>query len=74
MSSEGGIARPTASTINDDQLDAVFEGLDLLEEIHRPTELGTCFTCGRFSPCETEQIIVSTRQRIRNRGDSDGSP
>jgi hypothetical protein len=64
--------RPMASDITDDQLDALWAGLDLVEERHRPKdydftdagavqEVGYCIECGRPSPCPTIRII--SRQR-----------
>jgi hypothetical protein len=48
--------RPTASTVTDDQLDAVFEGLAVIEALHQLHE----------PECLTLQVIEVIRQRIRN--------
>jgi hypothetical protein len=48
--------QPTASTINDDQVDALFEGLAMIEALHQLHE----------PKCLTLQVIETTRQRIRD--------
>lgn len=62
--------RPTASTITDDQLDALWDALDQVEALHYevPDPLdpispsGNC-VCGEPGPCTTMKII--SRQRSR---------
>lgn len=64
------IPRPTASTITDDQLDALWDALDQIETLHTRVEEGNydsgepyraCIHCGWLIPCPTVQII--SRQR-----------
>ena len=62
--------RPTASTITDDQLDALYEGLERLEGLHKPFEdefggfyASTCIECGENAPCNTVKTIREIRQR-----------
>lgn len=63
--------RPTASGINDNQLDALFEALDEIEHEHRPAgdprdyDCGRapCLACDEDHPCTTVRII--TRQRSK---------
>jgi hypothetical protein len=62
--------RPTASTITDDQLDALWDCLDQVDALHReaplysdlgpPDPSGYC-VCGESGPCTTMKII--SRQR-----------
>jgi hypothetical protein len=64
------IPRPTASTITDDQLDALWDALDQIEALHheapeydgygQPSPSGNC-VCGEPGPCTTLKII--SRQR-----------
>lgn len=61
------IPRPTASTITDDQLDALWTALDEVDALHfehfrdgKP--MGWC-NCGHSCPCPTVKII--SRQRSR---------
>jgi hypothetical protein len=52
--------RPTASTITDDQLDALWDALDQIEALHSDYA-GYCRMCGGLHPCLTIEII--SRQR-----------
>lgn len=60
--------RPTASTITDDQLDALWDALAQIEGVHQPDgkpedyEYGEvpCGECG-YAACETSQIIIRQR-------------
>lgn len=66
------IPRPTASTITDDQLDALWDALDQIEALHVEAPLydsdgvpypsGNC-VCGEAGPCTTLKIVY--RQRAR---------
>jgi hypothetical protein len=64
------IPRPTASTVTDDQLDALWDALDQIEALHYEvpeysslgdiTPSGNC-VCGESGPCPTLQIIYRQR-------------
>lgn len=66
------IPRPTASTITDDQLDALWDALDQIEALHYEVPeygdlgdmnpSGNC-ACGEPGPCTTLTII--SRQRSK---------
>lgn len=59
------IPRPTASTITDDQVDALWDALDQVEAYHAEVlhgrYAGSCRICGCPAPCPTVNII--SRQR-----------
>lgn len=63
--------RPTASTINDNQLDALWAALDELEVLHQHhilngvREAEFCAQCGHLAPCPTAQIISRQRSVIQ---------
>lgn len=57
------IPRPTASTITDDQLDALWDALDQIEDAH-PARGDYCDTCGGKTPCYTLRIISRQRSHI----------
>jgi hypothetical protein len=63
--SEGPAIRPTASTINDDQVDALFEGLERIYKSHYPHEEGDrCTECEQHTPCRTVEMIRLTWVRV----------
>jgi len=57
--------RPTASTIIDDQVDALWDLLEAVEALHYPHEEGDrCTECGQTTPCRTIQSAKLARIRI----------
>jgi hypothetical protein len=57
--------RPTASSVNDDQVDALFEGLERLFVVHHPNaEEGRCTECGQRTPCSTVETIRRTWTKV----------
>jgi len=61
--------RPTASTITDDQLDALWKALEQIEKLHSPIPVEepsgeyvpTCPEDGEYTPCTTLRIIWRQR-------------
>ncbi len=75
--------RPTASTITDDQLDALWKALDEVEKRHSRVEFGNydsgepyraCPHCGWLSPCPTLQIIARQRRIVESYRDRTPDP
>lgn len=68
------IPRPTASTITDDQLDALWDALDQIEALHYEvpeysalgdmSPSGNC-ACGEPGPCPTLTIISRQRSKAQ---------
>lgn len=57
--------RPTADTITDDMVDALWEGVDYLRREHYPHEPGDrCTECGQNTPCRTVRVIDRIYERI----------
>jgi hypothetical protein len=63
----GPAIRPTASTINDDQVDALWDGLDEAYAAHYPHEEGDwCTECRQRTPCRTVQILQAAFIKIES--------
>lgn len=57
--------RPTASSINDDQVDLLFEGLEEVLAAHYPHKEGDwCTECRQATPCRTVRMVQATFIKI----------
>jgi hypothetical protein len=72
---EGPAIRPTANTVNDNQLDALFDGLEQVFKEHYPHEEGDrCTECHQRTPCRTVETIRLTWMRVEAAVEDDECP
>lgn len=52
------MARVTADSVIDDQIDAMYEALIRLDQLHlRGEDRNLCGECGKTFPCDTREVI-----------------
>lgn len=58
--------RLSASSVNDDQMDALQEAVDGVYDMHYPHTPGDrCTECGQPTPCRTVRLISRQRSKIQ---------